>query len=96
MAFMPRASHVLQWRAQSDARPQGGANRIKVASVQIAGWQLACMKLESLVIAHQRGAVNVFLSLVHTARQVMGVVSTRNRVVNRKETHVYGKCDDWD
>ena len=54
------------------------------------------MKLESLVIADQNAAVNVFLSLVHTARQVMGVVSTRNRVVNRKGTPVYGKCDDWD
>ena len=40
--------------------------------------QLACMKLESLVIAGQHTAVNVFLSLVHTARQVMGVGSTRS------------------
>ena len=31
--------------------------------------QLAYMKLESLVIAGQHTAVNVFLSLVHTARQ---------------------------
>ena len=31
--------------------------------------QLACMKPESLVIAGQHTAVNVFLSLVHTARQ---------------------------
>ena len=53
MAFMPRASHVLQWRLQSDARPRGGANRKKVAPVRIVGWQLACMKSESLVIAYQ-------------------------------------------
>ena len=33
--------------------------------------QLASMKLESLVIADQHAAVNTFLSLVHTARQVM-------------------------
>ncbi len=32
----------------------GGANRKKTAPVQIAGWQLACMKVESLVIAYQR------------------------------------------
>ncbi len=32
--------------------------------------QFACMKLESLVIADQHAAVNMFLSLVHTARQV--------------------------
>jgi hypothetical protein len=35
--------------------------------------QLACMKLESLVIAGQHTAVNVFLSLVHTARQATKV-----------------------
>ena len=38
--------------------------------------QLACMKLESLVIADQHAAVNMFLSLVHTARQVTGAGST--------------------
>ena len=35
--------------------------------------QLDSMKLESLVIAHQHGAVNTFPDLVHTARQAMGV-----------------------
>ncbi len=35
--------------------------------------QLACMKSESLVIADQHAAVNMFLSLVHTARQVTEV-----------------------
>ena len=30
------------------------------------------MKLESLVIAQQHGAVNTFPGLVHTARQAMG------------------------
>ncbi len=82
MAFMPRASHVLQWRVQIDARPQGGANRKKLAPVRIVGWQLACMKLESLVSRVSYNAVNVFLSLVHTARQVMGVGSTRSRFAN--------------
>ena len=42
--------------------------------------QLACMKLESLVIAGQHTAVNVFLSLVHTARQVMGAGNGRSRL----------------
>ena len=41
--------------------------------------QLACMKLESLVIAGQHTAVNVFLSLVHTARQATKVGGIRNR-----------------
>lgn len=39
--------------------------------------QLECMKLESLVIADQNAAVNTFPGLVHTARQVMGIGSTR-------------------
>ncbi len=44
--------------------------------------QFACMKSESLVIADQHAAVNMFLSLVHTARQVMEAGSTRSRVAN--------------
>ena len=43
------------------------------------GLQLAHMKLESLVIAEQRAAVNVFLSLVHTARQATKVGGVRSR-----------------
>ncbi len=42
--------------------------------------QLDCMKLESLVIADQRAAVNMFLRIVHTARQVMEAGSTRSRL----------------
>ncbi len=41
--------------------------------------QLACMKPESLVIAGQHTAVNVFLSLVHTARQATKVGGIRSR-----------------
>ncbi len=44
--------------------------------------QLDSMKLESLVIAYQRDAVNMFLSLVHTARQVMEAGSARSRGVS--------------
>jgi hypothetical protein len=40
------------------------------------------MKLESLVIAGQHTAVNVFLSLVHTARQATKVGATRSRRSN--------------
>ena len=46
--------------------------------------QLACMKPESLVIAGQHTAVNVFLSLVHTARQATKVGGIRKRCANRK------------
>ena len=44
--------------------------------------QLECMKLESLVIVHQHVTVNTFPGLVHTARQVMGVGSTRRPCAN--------------
>ncbi len=35
--------------------------------------QLESMKSESLVIADQHAAVNMYLSLVHTARHAMGI-----------------------
>ena len=41
--------------------------------------QLACMKPESLVIAGQHTAVNMFLSLVHTARQATKAGGARSR-----------------
>ncbi len=40
------------------------------------------MKLESLVIAHQHGAVNTFPGLVHTARHTTRVGDTRSRYLN--------------
>ena len=58
--------------------------------------QLACMKPESLVIAGQHTAVNVFLSLVHTARQATKVGGARSRDANRKEASAEGQLDDWD
>ena len=57
--------------------------------------QLACMKLESLVIADQHAAVNTFPGLVHTARHTMGVGSARSRYLNRKERAVEGETNDW-
>ena len=41
--------------------------------------QLACMKLESLVIADQHAAVNTFPGLVHTARQAMEAGGTQSQ-----------------
>ena len=41
--------------------------------------QLACMKLESLVIADQQAAVNTFPGLVHTARHITKAGCTRSR-----------------
>ena len=57
--------------------------------------QLACMKLESLVIADQHAAVNTFPGLVHTARHTMGVGFTRRRCANRKEAAGHGRVSDW-
>ncbi len=47
--------------------------------------QLDCMKVESLVIADQQAAVNMFPGLVHTARQATKVGSTRGRYPNPRE-----------
>src|SRR5699024_1805655 len=44
--------------------------------------QLACMKLELLVIADQHAAVNAFPGLVHTARHTMEVGNTRSQRAN--------------
>ena len=44
--------------------------------------QLACMKLESLVIADQHAAVNTFPGLVHTARHITKAGCTRSRYTN--------------
>ena len=57
--------------------------------------QLACMKLELLVIADQNAAVNTFPGLVHTARHTMRVDNTRSLLPNRKEGAVEGGVDDW-
>ena len=57
--------------------------------------QLACMKLELLVIANQNVAVNAFPGLVHTARHTMEVGNTRSRRANRKGAGVEGRINDW-
>ncbi len=44
--------------------------------------QLDSMKLESLVIADQHAAVNMFPGLVHTAHHTMRVDYTRRRWAN--------------
>ena len=57
--------------------------------------QLECMKLESLVIAHQRGAVNTFPGLVHTARHTMEVGFTLRHDTNLREVRDHGMIGDW-
>ncbi len=62
-----------------------GSNTARWSESQKAGLSSDCslqldyMKPESLVIAHQHGAVNTFPGLVHTARQVTRVGCTPSR-----------------
>lgn len=79
MALTSRATHVLQWTVQREAKPRGGANLFKAVRSPDWSLQLDSMKLESLVIVDQNATVNTFSGLVHTARHTMGVGCTRSR-----------------
>ena len=59
-------------------KPARGSQSQKTVLSSDCRLQLACMKLESLVIADQHAAVNTFSGLVHTARHVMKVGNTRS------------------
>ena len=59
--------------------PARGSESQKAALSSDCRLQLACMKLESLVIADQNAAVNTFPGLVHTARHTMGVDNARSQ-----------------
>ena len=67
-------------------KPARGSKSEKTVLSSDCRLQLACMKLESLVIAGQHTAVNVFLSLVHTARQATKVGGRRSRRANPQGT----------
>ena len=95
MALMSRATHTLQWSVQWVAKPRGGANPSKTGLSSDWSLQLDSMKSESLVIAHQHGAVNTFPGLVHTARHTTKAYCTLSRCVNRKETGAHGMIGDW-
>ena len=79
MAFMGRATHVLQWGETEGSQPAKGSQSQKTPRSPDWSLQLDSMKLESLVIANQNVAVNTFPGLVHTARHTMGVGCTRSR-----------------
>ena len=64
--------------------PARGSYSDKTVLSSDCSLQLDCMKLESLVMAHQIGAVNTFPGLVHTARHITKVSCTRSRPANRK------------
>ena len=57
--------------------------------------QLACMKLELLVIANQNVAVNAFPGLVHTARHTTGIGGARSRIANLLKASIEGEINNW-
>ena len=57
--------------------------------------QLAYMKMELLVIADQKAAVNTFPGLVHTARHTMRAGNTWSQCHNRKEWAAEGGIGNW-
>ena len=63
-------------------QPARGSQSQKTGPSTDWSLQLDSMKEESLVIAHQHGAVNTFPGLVHTARHAMEVGSTRSQSPN--------------
>ena len=73
-----RATMATTKRSESARR--SGSHKSSPSSD--CGLQPAHMKSELLVIADQHAAVNTFPGLVHTARQVMKVGSTRRRWPN--------------
>lgn len=62
--------------------PARGSQSQKTGLSSDCSLQLDCMKLESLVIAHQHGAVNTFPGLVHTARHITKADCTRSGCAN--------------
>ena len=72
MAGTERSEAAMRSRAQKSRRSSDRS--LKPDSV----------KLESLVIAHQHGAVNTFPGLVHTARHTIRAGDTRSGQANRK------------
>ena len=71
-------------RRTKGSKPAKASKSQKASLSSDCRLQLAYMKPESLVIAGQHTAVNVFLSLVHTARQATKVGRARSRPANRK------------
>ena len=87
MTSSHHAPYILGYTRTTMLRTKG--SKLARASKSHKPWlssdrrlQLAYVKEESLVIAGQHTAVNVFLSLVHTARQATKVGRARSRQAN--------------
>src|ERR1700727_2488511 len=66
-------------------QPARGSQSPKTVLSSDCRLQLACMKLESLVMVDQNATVNTFPGLVHTARHITKVGCTRSRGANSQE-----------
>ncbi len=76
-------------------KPARGSQSQKTVLSSDRRLQLACVKLESLVMAYQNDAVNTFPGLVHTARHITKVDCTRSPWANRKGAAAQGVIHDW-
>ena len=76
-------------------QPARGSKSPKTVLSSDCRLQLACMKLESLVMAYQNDAVNTFPGLVHTARHITKVDCTRSLHADRKGAAAQGMIHDW-
>ena len=63
-------------------QPARGSKSVKTVLSSDRRLQLACVKLESLVMPYQNDGVNTFPGLVHTARHITKVGCTRSRWAN--------------
>ncbi len=63
-------------------QPARGSQSQKAVLSSDCRLQLACMKLESLVMVDQNATVNTFPGLVHTARHITKVGCTRSSHAN--------------
>ena len=87
MTSSQHAPYVLGYTRTTMLRTEGSerANASKSRKPELSSdrrLQLACVKLESLVIAGQHTAVNSFPGLVHTARHTMEAGSARSHYPN--------------
>ena len=80
-----KGSEIVRW-----SKPQ---KRILSSDCSL---QLDYMKPESLVIAGQHTAVNMYLSLVHTARQATKAGGVRSRRSNLMELSAEDELCNWD
>ena len=87
MTSSQHAPYVLGYTRTTMLQTKG--SKLAIASKSHKLWlssdrrlQLACVKVESLVIAGQHTAVNPFPGLVHTARHTMGAGYARSRYSN--------------